>query len=249
MKTLLLILMLALVSCQKDPAAKPAAANPAVKTASDSVFVNEADSLLYKLYIIDDYDNNKYMLDDHGKCTVLLTNTIEVDNKYYCGFNFVNKAVQYAQKINSSNVTQKFAVHIKNSKGKFEEVLYLYNRVSISFSNDPQHPVHYGIYELGASLEDGSLEHSGKYRECLKVTFKEKDYEDGYRMATFNFIQDKTQWQLASTESFNNESHPDYAVKEVYKKDTLNNCTQNEDSRIYIDIDCLLGTMRDSHRQ
>lgn len=233
-------LLLLLLSCKNEPASFKRIKTEANIT--DTIFANYADSLFYKLYIVDDYENNPYMLDDHAKCTVLLTNTVTVDDKYFGGMDVLHKAVTYAREIKSDKVTQEIKVLIKKSNSKFDEAFYFHNNVDIS--RDSIYEGSFSIYEVEASIQDGSVLQNGKQRNCLKIIFTEKDFSgEGGRIFILSFVRNKNQWALASREKFSNRKGDDaYCID-------YGDCTEHNEGRIFLGLGaCFIDGFYDTCR-
>lgn len=233
-------LLLLLLSCKNEPASFKRIKTEA--NTADTIFANYADSLFYKLYIVDDYENNPYMLDDHAKCTVLLTNTVTVDDKYFGRMDVLHKAVAYAREIKSDNVTQEIKVLIKKSNGKFDDVFYFHNPIDIS--KDMTYSGSFSVYEIEPSLQDGSVLQNGKTRDCLKIIFTEKDFSgEGGRIFILSFVRNKNQWALASREKFSNRKGDDaYCID-------YGDCTEHNEGRIFLGLGaCFIDGFYDTCR-
>lgn len=220
-------LLLLLLSCKNEPALLQVAKTKAKTT--DTIFANYADSLFYKLYIVDNYENNPYTLDEHAKCTVVLTNMVKVDDKYFGGIDVLHKAVAYAGEIKSDDVTQEIKVLIKKSNGGFDDAFYFHNPVDIS--RDSIYEGSFSVYEVEASIQDGSVLQNGKQRNCLKIIFTEKDFSgEGGRIFILSFVRNKNKWALASREKFSNRKGDDaYCID-------YGDCTEHNNGRIFLGL-------------
>ena len=232
---LLFVFLFTLSSCTQN--SKPITLNEKEK---DTLFVNaNADTLFYKLFIIDRYDNNKYNLDDRGKCTVLVSKRVFVNGEDFTSFDNTHKAVQHAlaQKDNkNNNITQQTTISLKTSNG-FEEIWRFNNSISIT---DPKGI--YSLYQVNIEPADGSTMYNGEVRSCFKIIFRETNLGNGERIVTFNFVEDNGEWQLASKERFNsnvlNEINGSYA----YCIDSTSNCIVRDGEKIFIPLlDCVLN--------
>lgn len=161
---------------------------------------------LYKLWIIDEYEDNDYFLDyNHSKCSVLIKNEVYVDSVYFGPFEKTNRAVKFARRSGKSSVNQVTTISIKKKQGVYEDLWTFKNRVYTE--NKVNCKDCYSIYDIRISADEAFFKYQGNERAGLKVIFSEPNDGDGFRMYNFYFVRNEKEWKLAYKEKI--DTHPD----------------------------------------
>jgi hypothetical protein len=130
----------------------------------------------------------------------------------------IAQAVKYykSKKNNNQNIAEVVTIGVKKKDGTFDDVWSWENPITITAAG-------YGIEEFSIFLDSSNSSFDGKLESRLNISFKTKDYDNGYRLYTLNYIYDRENWVLVSRERINTIIDEITTQETAYCVDTLNN--------------------------
>lgn len=188
----------------------------------------DANKLIYKLEILDNYSDSIYKTDNHNKCTFLVTKSIYIKGKFYQeGTQHMDKVIDYCKshrnEIDSNqDVETVTKISIQTVNNNFEKVWEQHEGISILYSDlHNQEEDSYASREVKIKLETGWVKEKEEIRTCLKIIFDQPDFEGGFKQNILNFARTGNTWKLLKRERINTMIKDPNKEKMGYCYDTI----------------------------
>lgn len=198
------------------------------KTNSISEVNYDADKLIYKLEMLDNFSDSIYKTDNHNKCTFLVTKSIYIKGEFYQeGTQHMDKVIDYCKsrrnEIDSDqDVETVTKISIQMINGNFEEVWEQHEGISIIYSDlHNQEEDSFAERDSKIKLETGWVKDKEKIRICLKIIFDELDNAGGFKQNILNFTRTGNTWKLLKRERINTMEKDPNKEKMGYCYDTI----------------------------
>lgn len=186
--------------------------NPELNTISDSD--KDPGTKIYNLEFV--ANDSEYKMVD-SKATFLIRNHI-LSKKRIFSADSISEALRYYKSNggSTSGIAEVFTISVKKNDGSYDDVWIWKNPITLTKNG-------YGKEEFVLYLDSSNALYNGKSQSRLNINFKTKDYDNGYRLYTLNYIYRNFNWELISRERVN--TIPDEITLEetAYCIDTINN--------------------------
>ncbi|QHI36731.1 hypothetical protein IMCC3317_21010 [Kordia antarctica] len=192
---------------------------------------SDADSLRYRLRILDTYSDSIYKIDEKGKSEILIEKKLYVLDSCFGSPKDFMKLVNHVKKrddiLNKPNdVSLKTFIKIKNIKNLYEQIWV---------RSEPLFPSHdqlsgenkliYGLPDTRVDLSEYSVNYNNRTADGIKISFHDTTSDQGYKIYMLNFVRHEDSWILVSRERLNTLKNDSNREPLGYCYDTINaNC-------------------------
>lgn len=230
---LVFIFLICIISCKQNH-----------NYTSNAEISSDADSLRYRLRILDTYSDSIYKTDNNYRSELLVVKKICVLDSCFKPPKNMQKLMEYLKGRkdilkSSYNVRIETFIKIKNSKNIYEDV---WNRSeSISFYFDQKvgekRMDFYGITNTRVDLSECSVNYNNRTADGIKISFHDTTSDKGYKIYMLNFVRHEDTWVLVSRERLNTLKNDSNGEPLGYCYDSINancNTTFKKGDVIYI---------------